>query len=87
MPDSLREALTHIADATPFLGVVENLIAVVLGGAFMAFVALQVLESKFDDFKTNISGQVEKIDTKMEQMYRDIYRPSLGNVDNGRPGG
>ena len=95
----MREAFINIANATPFLGVVggrvqvdktkilENLIAVALGGAFMAFVALNVLESKFEDFKTNISGQVDKIDKKMEQMYRDIYRPSIGGTDNGKAGG
>ena len=99
MPDSIREAIENIANAAPFLGVVggrvqvdtskvlETLIAVGLGGALMAFVALNVLESKFEDFKTNISNEVEKIDTKMEQMYRDIYRPSIGTEKKGRAGG
>ncbi|MCK4786222.1 MAG: hypothetical protein KAV87_20865 [Desulfobacteraceae bacterium] len=91
MPDSIKEAIENIANAAPFLGVVggkvqvdtskvlETLIAVGLGGALMAFVALQVLESKFDDFKINISSEMEKLDNKLEQMYRDIYRPSIGN--------
>ena len=99
MPDSIKEAIENIANAAPFLGVVggrvqvdtsrvlETLIAVGLGGALMAFVALNVLESKFEDFKTNISNEVEKIDTKMEQMYRDIYRPSIETDRKGRPGG
>ena len=99
MPDSIREAIENIANAAPFLGVVggkvqvdtskvlETLIAVGLGGALMAFVALQVLESKFDDFKTNISNEMEKLDNKMEQMYRDIYRPSIGNDRIGGSGG
>ncbi len=99
MPDSVREAIENIANAAPFLAVVggkvqvdtskvlETLIAVGLGGALMAFVALQVLESKFDDFKTNISNEMEKLDNKMEQMYRDIYRPSIGNDRIGGSGG
>jgi len=99
MPDSVREAIENIANVAPFLGVVggkvqvdtskvlETLIAVGLGGALMAFVALQVLESKFDDFKINISNEMEKLDNKMEQMYRDIYRPSIGNDRIGGSGG
>lgn len=98
MPDSIKEVISNLANTAPFLGVVggrvqidrtkilENLIAVLLGGALMAFVALQVLESKFEYFKKDISGQVKKIDTRMEQMYRDIYRPSIGKVDRGGDG-
>ena len=99
MPESIKDVIENIANAAPFLGVVggkvqvdtskvlETLIAVALGGALMAFVALQVLESKFEDFKTNISSEVEKIDIKMEQMYRDIYRPSIGTDRRGEAGG
>ena len=95
MPDSIKDAIEHIANAAPFLGVVggkvqidtsrilETLIAVALGGALMAFVALQVLESKFEDFKANISSEVDKIDSKIEQMYRDIYKPSISPERSG----
>jgi len=30
---------------------------------------------------------MEKLDNKMEQMYRDIYRPSIGNDRIGGSGG
>lgn len=99
MPDSVREVIASIANATPFLGIVggkvqvetsriiENLIAVVLGGAFMGFVTLQVLDTKFEYFKDNITAQVEKLDKKMEDMYRDIYRPLIPSSKNGESGG
>lgn len=95
MPDSIKDAIENIANAAPFLGVVggkvqidtskviETLIAVGLGGALMAFIALQVLESKFEDFKTNISSEVKKIDSKIERMYRDIYKPSIAPERRG----
>ena len=61
--------------------IVQTAIVGLVGGALVAYVSVVRLETSFEYIEARIeslAGVIGKVDDKVEEMRRDIYKPHLG---------